>query len=162
MTDCVLCDWTFDPFGEPIAVYLPDAPWPVRWYPDGPAPAAGSDGIAETIGEVAVVAHWAVEHELHLRLALGRRDWKLRPVGWYPPVDTTYAVDLAPSGKQGGKTTVVKATKVWIAKAFGVPQWVADQAYLGDQPPPNPEPGTIWIDAGPMTSQMTIEYIDPE
>lgn len=144
MTDCVLCGWQMDWLSAPFGVYLPEVGTPLRWYPSGPAPAAWSDGVAETTQEVAVVAHWAVAHPLQLRLALGRRDWALKPLfSQPPPVDTAFAVDLASCGKQGGKTTVVKATQVFIAKAFGVePEWIG----LGSV-----------VDAA-----VTLEYLDPE
>lgn len=84
MNECVLCDWIFDPLAPPIAVYLSqdDIGTPLRWPDTSVAPrtCAWSDSIAETILEVALVAHWGRKHPDQLTGALGHDYWALRPM----------------------------------------------------------------------------------
>jgi len=116
VSECVLCDWTYDPFAAPLAAFLIDGAFPLRWYPDGPGPVWASASVADTVADVATVAHWAHAHPEQLELALGE-PFEVRPLGSTPPVDTPFlGVDIV-----GDKVTVVKASKVFIAKAFGVP-----------------------------------------
>jgi len=126
MTECVLCDWVYDPFGAPLAAYLPGGWFPLRWYPDGPGPVWANETInPESTARVACVAHWATDHPEQLELALGE-PFEMRMLGTppgSPPVDTVIGIDLA----KNGEATVVKAHKVWVAPVDSdisdVPAW---------------------------------------
>lgn len=77
--ECVLCDWVFDPFAAPLAVYRPGGRFPLRWTPEGITEVHLTDLVAETAPSVALVYHWHEAHRLQLFQIFGDYDVDLWP-----------------------------------------------------------------------------------
>jgi hypothetical protein len=83
MNECVLCDWHIVWTAQSVGVYLTEEAYtPLRWpgTEAAPRPCSLADGLAETLPEVALVAHWAQEHPAQLTGALGHDRWYLKPI----------------------------------------------------------------------------------
>lgn len=89
MSACVLCDWEYDPFGAPVAAYgPPESLIPLRWDGLTVRTCWLIEGLAETMADVALAAHWAREHTAQLR-GLVDTSVELRVLGAGPGAGTT-------------------------------------------------------------------------